>query len=609
MESIARPSKARAQLAALAFEREHEAVYAGWLQLDADGRRAAMADPYVLLSVLTHAATLVAEPAAWARCRAEMPALIDGVAADLRAARREFPREWFQGLERWAAAVLDDRQFDLAAQALQLALDTGAAQYPALAHALRSLEAELCARTGQPEKAAQIALWYVRRPYLATERGGYQRLSLALLLTRHVHEHQLLLWRGLREAYRRPDLRDWYAEMIRMTYRGSRNALFRSGARLDDRVQLAAHLVLMAARRLSACRVLRIERAFCWMTAALGHALAGRGARPMEGEGAVPLNAILVTRAMGGIGDLLMMTPGLRALARARPDARIHFAVPRTYLPLLAGNEEFVCIDIESPTLDPGRYRAWLDLTDCPAARTESRQAPNVRAGRIEIFARALGMSARALRGAAARPGYVIAPAERLAAEQEVAPLRRTGRPLVGLHWHAADTYRDYPHNAELLRLLAARCNVLVFGTRGLPGAETQGVRVVSRPLREAFALAAQCDVLVGPDSSFLHLAGSLEKPMVLVAGPVDGMLRAKPYRSVVPIVPSRRDFPCAPCWRNENINCYLSGRRESLCLRSIAPGAIAASVFSLISTAAAAPSRAAPVLRPAPSVVEERAC
>jgi ADP-heptose:LPS heptosyltransferase len=337
-----------------------------------------------------------------------------------------------------------------------------------------------------------------------------------------------------------------------------------------------------------------------------------------------PLNAILVTRAMGGIGDLLTMTPGLHALKRAYPGTPIHFAVPRQFIALFDGNEDFSCVDIESSALDPARYRAWFDLTDCPAARIESRQAPNVRVGRIEAFARALGLPARAVQGAAARPCYFITPSERLAAERAARSLRRHGRPLVGLQWQAADTYRDYPHSAELLQMLAARCDVIVFGARGMPGTATAGVHPVCLPLREAFALAAQCDVLVGPDSSFLHLAGALEKPMVLVAGPIDGALRARAYPAVVPILPDRRQFPCAPCWRNENINCYLSGRRESVCLRTIAPAAVAAQVFSL-AMSAALPDRervaqaevdtelpacaAGPVAQSSSLAAEERAC
>jgi ADP-heptose:LPS heptosyltransferase len=288
---------------------------------------------------------------------------------------------------------------------------------------------------------------------------------------------------------------------------------------------------------------------------------------------------------MGGFGDLLMMTPGLRALAEAHPDAEIHLAVPRQYFPLFQGQDDIRCIDIESADLDPARYLGWFNLTDCPASRIESRQAPNVRTGRIEIFARALGVSARTVQGAGARPRYAMSPSEQAAAEMEARSMRRPGRPLVGLQWQAADSYRDYPHNVELLRLLAVRSSVFVFGARKPVAPGIEGVCTVSKPLREAFALAAQCDVLVGPDSSFLHLAGALALPMVLISGPVDGALRAKPYPSVVPILPNPRDFPCAPCWRNENINCYLSRKRASVCLNSISPAHIAARVDSLLLT------------------------
>jgi len=40
---------------------------------------------------------------------------------------------------------------------------------------------------------------------------------------------------------------------------------------------------------------------------------------------------ILVTRAMGGIGDLLMLTPALHLLKQKYPAEEIHLAVPRQY--------------------------------------------------------------------------------------------------------------------------------------------------------------------------------------------------------------------------------------------------------------------------------------
>jgi len=127
-----------ARLAALAFERDHAAAYHEWRRLDSNARRAAMADANVLLSVVTQAARLIGAQEAMA---VEMQALMDDVAADLRAARHDFPSEWFQALERWAGAALDRLDFDRAAQTLELAFDTGAAQHPGLFQALRATEA------------------------------------------------------------------------------------------------------------------------------------------------------------------------------------------------------------------------------------------------------------------------------------------------------------------------------------------------------------------------------------------------------------------------------------------------------------------------------------
>lgn len=587
------------RLRALAYERESTAVFRDWLQLERPARQAALSDPDILLAVVTRAAQLIGQQLTSSEARASrfsrvMQLAIESAADDRRREGKEHPVEWFQALERWSAAAVEHFQFDIAERALTLAFDTGAQRFPGVFQALRASEAELAAKSGQVAKAAELALWYSQRPYLLPERRRlpqiYPRLTAALLLAGRVAEYRQVLWRGLRESYASVESRDWFADKIRHTYRGRFRALLHSGGRPGDRLQLLFHWFQRAIGTAAPLRFLRVDRFAFWMSSALGYALSGRDSRRFaHGDASAQMDAILVTRAMGGIGDLLMMTPGLCALKRQHPRAEIHFAVPRQYFALFEGIEDFRCIDIDDARLDPMRYRAWFDLTDCPAARVESRQAPNVRTGRIEAFARMLGVSRRLLQGAAARPRYVVAPGERRVAEERASRLRRRRRGLVGLQWQSAESYRNYPYNLQLLELLSQQCDVVVFGAGERRDSGKANVHFVTLPLREAFALAAQCDVLVGPDSSFVHLAGALEKQMVLIAGPIDGRLRAKPYRTVVPIVPDRREFPCAPCWRNENINCYLSGRRESVCLRSISPAAVVAQIVALLPTHARA--------------------
>ena len=101
---------------------------------------------------------------------------------------------------------------------------------------------------------------------------------------------------------------------------------------------------------------------------------------------------ILITRAMGGIGDLLMMTPGIHALKKKYPGRELHLAIPKRYFPLFYENEDVKLIDIESEFFKRFENSKWYNFTDCPAARGESRKAPKVKKGRIELFARALGV-------------------------------------------------------------------------------------------------------------------------------------------------------------------------------------------------------------------------
>lgn len=81
---------------------------------------------------------------------------------------------------------------------------------------------------------------------------------------------------------------------------------------------------------------------------------------------------ILVTRAMGGIGDLLMMEPGLEVLAK-RQGAPVDMAIPRKFFPVFANNPHVRTIDIDGPPIDLGRYRKLANLSICPASRYESR--------------------------------------------------------------------------------------------------------------------------------------------------------------------------------------------------------------------------------------------
>lgn len=510
---------------------------------------------------------------------------------DAMAARGQpYAVEWFEGLETFAEAMVSRHQFGLAEQVLELAYACGSTRFAGIHQALRATEALVLATTGRSDQAAQIALRYALRPYLMPDRRLrpqiYRRLMAALILVGRVPEYRALLWRGLTDVYFDAETRAWFVRQARETYRGGLAALFRGEVPASLRLQLLAQLVADGVGRLRIARWSGLDRALNWANLALAYwEQYGRPRRRLilPPSGAAPRDRVLVTRAMGGIGDLLMMTPGLRALRAKRPDRPIHFAAPRGFFPLFQGNPDVEVIDIEAPDLDPASYREWYDLTDCPAARVESRQAPNVRRDRVQIFASAMGVRLRALARNGFAPRYETTAEEESFARDFVERLNPARRPVLGIQLHSAESYRDYPNNQALADDLAEDCCVLLFDNLPIHGFGGANRHKVVLPLRQSFAVAAQCDLLIAPDSSFVHLGAALGKPVVAIFGPIDGAVRCRRFPTVSVVAPSRADFPCSPCWRSEYTPCRLTGQRESACLRSIGSHRVAEDARRLV--------------------------
>jgi ADP-heptose:LPS heptosyltransferase len=293
--------------------------------------------------------------------------------------------------------------------------------------------------------------------------------------------------------------------------------------------------------------------------------------------------AILVTRAMGGIGDLLMMTPGLHELKKKCPEREIHLAIPRQFKPLFVENTDITLLDIEKDDIDVGSYAKWFNFTDIPEAAIESRTLPNVKKNRIEIFARALGIRGGRLRRMDRWPRYCITQEEKMFQQNFWRDQNLGGRTVIGIQLKSAEPYRDYPFMAELIRKLALEFPVLLFHSEK-PDIPSGGNVIVpgTKSLREAVALAAACDAIIAPDSAFVHFAGALNIPCIAIYGPIDGRLRTKDYPSCT-YVDARKVLQCVPCWRNEVIPCQLAGRRNSACMSVITVDEIYAKLKNVI--------------------------
>jgi len=293
-------------------------------------------------------------------------------------------------------------------------------------------------------------------------------------------------------------------------------------------------------------------------------------ARRMPRSG-LPVRAV---RAMGGIGDLLMMTPGLRALAR-HDDRPIEFAVPKRYLGLFETNPFVAALGLED--LPPQWFSGGriIDLTDCPASITESATAPMVVVNRIEIFARALGVRQRELRRHGLQPVFEPSAAARERAAEWLRSHQVCPGEFVAIQIAAAERYRSWSRVAEVARRLAGSRQVVAFDDK--PSAEFAALAqqhgnirlAIGLELSLGLALACEARLIVAPDSALLHLAGARGIPCVGMFGPTDGVLRMGAYPLAV-AVSRRAELPCSPCWRNQAMPCALTGGMSSHCLDSL---------------------------------------
>ncbi len=581
-------------LRVLAFEHNHGHAFHGWLTLSEDDRRAALHDRYLFHSVCQHAGvhleSLLEIDIVAGRVFAEqLSHQILTIAQSMREQRISYTEDWFHGLEAWANSLVDMHCLNLAQSIFDTMETTGVYRFPGIALSFSVSLAHLNILLGRFQEAERVALKYVHRPFLIPSHGDrpkiYTRLMHILVKTGHLKEYRQILWRGITDFYSNHDLRTKFIVQAKTTYRGGWRVLLRRDVPFKyrhafimthfiiytDRSTLAKLLGFNVLMRhyltvyLYGLNYLTYRKPFVRKNKSNGMGWS-QWRNWFKSKG----GAILVTRAMGGLGDLMMMTPGLLALKKKYPLKTIDFAISKSFFPLFEHIPEVNCIDIHSDEIDITNYEKWIDLTECPAGRVESRQFPNIKTNRIVIFARSMGIKLAALKKSGIVPTYVVTPQERSRAEIILAELNPYNLPVIGIQPFSADTYKNWPHVNSLIKELSKTRLVLLFHSEPMEQFDGNNIHKIVKPIRESFALASLCDLLIGPDSSFVHLGAALNKDTIAIFGPTSGKVFTKYYKKVRLLTPEKAEFPCFPCWRNEHKVCDLTRDRESVCLSNI---------------------------------------
>jgi ADP-heptose:LPS heptosyltransferase/glycosyltransferase involved in cell wall biosynthesis len=260
---------------------------------------------------------------------------------------------------------------------------------------------------------------------------------------------------------------------------------------------------------------------------------------------------ICVVRSNGRIGDILMLTPALRALKERFRSSELTLALGRdsrggdSYRDVVR-NAPFIDRFVDARFVDRRAYSMYVDVSSV-CARYEGRGLPFI--NRIDIFARALGLKEVENK----IPFYEVEESESSTAERVVSSMGFGSRKIIGLHLRSLDPRRCWPvENYKALAVeLSGLMDVLVFDEENGRGwTQTEKIKVLNPgSFRELAALIDRCDLLVCPDSGPMHVAAALGVPTLVLSGPIPPDSRINHYPTHRALQSDRR---CRDCWYEE---------------------------------------------------------
>jgi len=332
------------------------------------------------------------------------------------------------------------------------------------------------------------------------------------------------------------------------------------------------------------------------------------------------------------IGDVLLMTPTVRALRQAWPGSTISALVPRGTEEVLAGNPDLNAVLTFSRDAGlAGSWRTMLALRRfAPDLVLEmgqgdreavfgwlsgARRRVGYEPGRSGGWRRVLLTQAVPWNGAqhvvetnldlvracgipagAGRPVLVVRPEARSRIMARLASAgRRPGQPLVVVHPVSRWLFKAWPEAccAEVISHLIRRAGVAVAVTSGPGAAEVESAnRILARvdapgvggpiinligqtSLAELAAVLERATLFLGVDSAPMHMAAALGVPVVALFGP-SGEHNWGPWGDEHAVVAS--PYLCRPCGQD---GCL--GSKRSDCLQAISPQMVLRAVEPLL--------------------------
>jgi len=314
---------------------------------------------------------------------------------------------------------------------------------------------------------------------------------------------------------------------------------------------------------------------------------------------------ITCLRQLGGIGDMLMVTPVFRGLKeKYGRDCQITVATSWDYqagaLPLLLRNNPYVN---EIVRVEPHEFStAWMRKnkwefrnvpndrppfcvidTDmvielsviCAITETREMKEPEgVRTHRTDIWCEAANVQPSSKRPILNLTDFEIAEGRKWC-EENVGEGKR-----IGVVLRAQSQARTWPYSKEFCMDLA-RCGYKPVSIDFSDRAHDHIPACIGKNIRQVAAVISNLDAIVAPDTGILHVAGAVGTPIIGIFGSSDGDLRMREYAGHY--TDPRKFVTCGPCWYNNTCLQSENARDHYVCLKRISSRLVLTELESML--------------------------
>lgn len=278
---------------------------------------------------------------------------------------------------------------------------------------------------------------------------------------------------------------------------------------------------------------------------------------------------ICIKRRLGGIGDVIMSLPSLKAIKKYYPNSYLVYATDTRYidgaLKKIVSHSPYVDKIIHYKDIIDRGFDLIADITTTGLNKEKARTLPK---NRIDLFAEEIGIELLENH----IPEYHTTLEEQEEARSIISKKFNKDRKdikVVLIQARSNDVRRTWPlsKTQELINELAKDDIYIILcdWKNDFHWKLNENCFLWNGEINITAALVEQSDLVICPDSAVMHLAGSFLKPTIAIFGPIHPDCRCNHYPTVHPVSVKMK---CSYCFYTPSCKKDSNGYME--CMRKI---------------------------------------